>query len=504
MKGTVNENRERDFIERNAKTNPDVARRRLLQWMLKAGWTLPAASILSASAITACGQGGLDADSGFLASRNTDGGAFGEGGDEIKVAAIGPYSGIGSFVGAILQRSLDASVAHINSTGGVGGRKVRVIPKDISAADVQQVINAYQDIAGAGDYAGLVFGVPGGITELQDRIATDQLLVAAAFADLKTEGNLYPQNQALRPVFQFLLPTDWSLDLMADYCANDRGYSRVALMYDDTTGGGEIVDRSRSSLSKVGMSLSSVVTYTLNNSNFGPQLSKIGNPNSFWIWGLATDVANAVKQIDDAGRAYATINEAKAGTNPQLMGSPAALGEKKWAELAGESAKAGTLTAWHIGGLIYLPQFAIRGWLQEYLDTFPSGGEETPANALAMIMKAVEKTGNIQDRKGLIRAVETMGPVTFAAMPYEFTADNHLAVHPDDMIMVTLERGGRPARAGYDVGREWEDVFPTGYVGPTHLVRPTREANTRRHPEVMKQIIEEGWGTNCPRECETH
>ncbi|MCC7075658.1 MAG: ABC transporter substrate-binding protein [Acidimicrobiia bacterium] len=502
----MNENREREFIERNAKSNPDIARRRLLEWMLKAGWTLPAASVLSASAITACGQGGLDADSGFLAGRQDQaGGAFGEGGDEIKIAAIGPYSGIGSFVGAILQRSLDASVAHINATGGVGGegRKVRVIQKDISAADVQQVINAYQDIAGAGDFAGIVFGVPGGVVELQDRIAADQLLIAAAFLDLKTPGELYPQNQALRPVFQFLLPTDWSIDLMADYCANDRGFSRVALMYDNTSESG-IEDWVRSGVTKAGLSLSSVTTYTLNNSNFGPQLSKLGDAQSFWIWGLATDVANAVKQIDDAGRAYITIDEAKAGTNPQPMGSPAALGEKKWAELAGESAKAGTLTAWHIGGLIYLPQFAIRGWMQEFLDTFPSGGEETPANALAMITNAVAKAGNIQDREGLITAVETMGPVTFAAMPFEFSADNHLAIHPDDMIMVTLERAGKPARAGYEVGREWTDVFPTGYVGPTHLVRPTIEANTRRYPDVMKTVMEEGWGTHCPAGDPTH
>jgi len=55
-------------------------------------------------------------------------------------------------------------------------------------------------------------------------------------------------------------------------------------------------------------------------------------------------------------------------------------------------------------------------------------------------------------------------------------------------------------------------VFPPGYTGPTQLVRPTIDANRRAHPEVVDQVLREGWGTQCTRhpdgslgtECKIH
>src|SRR5207244_3020657 len=51
-------------------------------------------------------------------------------GDTIKVGVIGIFSGVGAFVGRIVNNSLDAAIQQINSTGGVNGRKVEVIKRD--------------------------------------------------------------------------------------------------------------------------------------------------------------------------------------------------------------------------------------------------------------------------------------------------------------------------------------------------------------------------------------
>lgn len=488
------EQAEFDFINRNM--GKEVARRRLLEWMVKAGWSLPAAGFLSAGVLSACGGGKGGIGGG------ESGGGFGGGGDEMKIAVIGPFSGIGSFIGAILERSLDASTQQINSTGGIGGRKIRLEKKDISAADVQQVINAYQDIASAGDFAGIIWGVPGGIKDQADRIGTDQILISGCFIDLFSDGELYPQNKQLRPVFQFLIPTNWSIKVLLEYVKDNRGFSRIGLIYDNT-GGDTVAERVRQFAGDAGVSVTGTAGYTLNNSNFGPQISQVGNPQSMWMWGLATDTANAIKQLQDQGKQYTDINGAKSGEHPQPMGSPAALGERKWAELAGDAAKAGTLTAWHVGGLIYLPQFQIREWMKKYLDKFPTGGEESPADSLYMIASAVKSAGSITDRAKLIEAVEKAGKQKFASIDFEFGPDNHLSKHPDDLIIATLERG-KPANDTYKLGREWKDVFPPGYVGPTQLVNPTLDANRRRHPDVMKTIVDEGWGTQCPLDNPIH
>ena len=37
------------------------------------------------------------------------------------------------------------------------------------------------------------------------------------------------------------------------------------------------------------------------------------------------------------------------------------------------------------------------------------------------------------------------------------------------------------------------------FVGPTHLVRPTLDANRRAQPEYMAWILENGEGTQCTK-----
>jgi hypothetical protein len=84
----------------------------------------------------------------------------------------------------------------------------------------------------------------------------------------------------------------------------------------------------------------------------------------------------------------------------------------------------------------------------------------------------------------------------------------------DDLILVTLEKSSGAAKTdpAYQLGAEWKSVFPAGYVGPTHLVRPTLEANKRAHPETMAEVLRLGFGTQCTKhadgtlgkECKIH
>ncbi|MCZ7527907.1 MAG: hypothetical protein M5U14_16920 [Acidimicrobiia bacterium] len=182
------------------------------------------------------------------------------------------------------------------------------------------------------------------------------------------------------------------------------------------------------------------------------------------------------------------------------MGWPGGTGEKKWAELAGDAAKTGSLTTWHMGGLIGLPTFPIRTWMQDYLGIPATGGEESPANGLWALVEAVRRAGTT-DREAVVTALEGL-TTTFAGLEYGFEPDRHLAITEDQLVLITLERHTGPAETDppYQLGREWEEVwlpaFPD-YVGPTHLVRPTLEANRRAFPDTVTEILEGGWGTLC-------
>ena len=199
-------------------------------------------------------------------------------------------------------------------------------------------------------------------------------------------------------------------------------------------------------------------TYQLGNSDFGPALQRLkaARPDMISIFGLSGDTANFVIQIDQLGSAYVdtpTAKDPSKGWHPHIFGSPGGTGDHSWADLAKDSAKPGTITAWHVGGLVYLPEFAIAGWMKKYLDKLPTGGEESPADGLYTLLKGVEKAGTT-DRVRLVQAIETQGPLKFASSTFSFTADRHLNKTPDDMIIVTLERKGG------------EHAFPDGCLPP--------------------------------------
>ena len=62
------------------------------------------------------------------------------------------------------------------------------------------------------------------------------------------------------------------------------------------------------------------------------------------------------------------------------------------------------------------------------------------------------------------------------------------------------------------LGTEWREFFAPGYVGPTHLVRPTLDANKRAHPDVIDEVLKLNYGTQCTKhpdgsfgnECKIH
>jgi len=259
-------------------------------------------------------------------------------------------------------------------------------------------------------------------------------------------------------------------------------------------------------------------TYGLGTSDFGPQLQSMqgGKPEAVLIFGLSGDTSNFVKQIDAAGAAYVDTPTAKAGGawHPHLMGSPGGTGDHTWADLAGASAKVGTITAWHVGGLLYLPDCNIRKWISARGDT-PTGGEESPADATWALLKGIEKAGTVTDHDKVISAIETQGDLTFANLPFGFASDRHLSKTRDDMIIVTLERKSGPVSTNppYKLGHEWEVEGAINQRNqPVQLVRPTLSANKKAFPDAMQTVLKDRYGTQCTlhsdgtmgKECKIH
>jgi branched-chain amino acid transport system substrate-binding protein len=473
-----------------SESTPDYSRRDFMAWAGKVGF-----ASMSMLALTSCGAGTKKSASGSKT------GSFTGGGGAMKIGVIAPFSGVGAYVGRIVNNSLDAAVAQINSTGGVGGRKVEVVKRD-TGTDPAAGVKAYQAFAGDSSVIGILWCGGLGLEESRAQIQRDNMPIIAVFNDLWSPGNLYPKGKE-RSIFQMIMPDRMAFDLLATYCKEDRGYSKVGLIY-DTLLYSPVKEYFQAAMASHGLGTAGIETYQLNDADFGPQVNRLKSQKgeALMVWGVSGDTAGIVKQLDKVGASYVDTPTAKSGSwKPHIMGSPGGTGEHTWADLAGSAAKVGTLTAWHVGGLVYLPSFAIRGWLQKYLKTSTTGGEESPADGLWTLCQAV-KTAGSTDRQKMVTAIETMGDIKFASIPFSYSADRHLSKTPDDLILVTLERSSGPAQTdpAYSLGTEWKSEFSTGYVGPTQLVRPTLAANKRAHPDVMDEVLRLGYGTQCTKQ----
>lgn len=493
-----------------------VSRRRFLQWAGHAGLAAAAAAGVPALLVS-CAYG----DDGPPGSAGPATGGRGGASDTLRIGVVAPFSGVGAFLGAIVDRSLDAAVRQVNSTGGVGGRKVELVQRD-TGIDPAAGPRVYADLASKG-VVGILWCGAVGFSQALPQVKRDQMPLVAVFNDPFSSGHLYPDgDRAGRSVFQILLPDRYAKSVLATYAAADRGYRTAAYMYDALLDPGATARaRFEESFTRAGIEITGVETFSLVDSDYGPQLQRLreGRPEVLYIDGLNTNTAGVVSQLHDLGAAYVDTPAAKrgrdAGWHPHVFGSPPGTGDRSWVELAGDKARVGTVTAWHVGGLVYLPSFAIGGWMRKYLGREPTGGEESAPDALAALLAGVRKAGST-DRAKVVRGMEEAGPVTFASLEFGFTRDRHLARTPDEVAIVTMERGASgpaPTDPPYQLGVEWSPGHPFAATpaGPTQLVRPTLESNRRAHPALVAQILGQGYGTQCTRrdgglvpECRIH
>src|SRR4051794_18937983 len=490
---------EQDFIERQV--DQSISRRHFVQWAGKAGVSGVAISALGGGFLAACSSKKKDdsvATDAPKSSETTSGAGFsGAGsGDTIKVGVIGIFSGVGAFIGRIVNNSLDAAVQQINSTGGVNGRKVEVIKRD-AGTDAAAGVKAYQEFAGNKDIVGILWCGAPGLEESRAQIKTDNMPVIAVYNDLFSLNQLYPQGPE-RSMFQIVIPDVMAIDAQVNYAHSDRGYNKISFMYDTLTAPYQKAFFD-AAVKKYGINVTSQETFQLNDSDFSPQLQRMKGKGieSIIIWGLVGDTANIVKGIDRLGGAYVDTPTAKSGSwHPHLMGSPGGTGEHTWADLAGEAARAGTITTWYVGGLIALPTFAIRDWMKKYLNKTPTGGEDTPADGLATLLEGVKKAGST-DRTKVVQGIETMGKIKFASIDFDFTADRHINKTVDDLIFVTLERSSGPAKTDppYELGTEWRGVFAPRPLGPPPPARPPPHGTTPAPPPAPGQGMKIGDGT---------
>lgn len=468
-------------MTRGATWSEEISRRRFLR-MAGAGGV----AVASSSVLASCSRGG-------------------GGPDTLKVGVVAPFTGPGAFLGTVMSNSLEASVRKVNADGGLKGRKVEVLLRDASD-DPDVASQLYDELARQDGMVGLLWGGALGLERLIPKMEQGGLPVVAVFGDPFSEGLLQPVSTARSPLFQTAVPDDYAMTVLASYASDDRGYSTAALLYDvGREPEGTKPARFERTFRQAGFDVLGVEGFATDDVSYEEQLRRLQGPvpHVLYVDGNPSDLAAIVKELDRMGASYVDAPTAKGPQwHPHVFVGPAGGTDQTWLAEAGDAVASGTVSSGHVGGVIARPDFAVGDWMRRFVGKEPTGGEESPADGLGAILEALQKAGTT-DRARLVGAMESLDRVTFASLPFSFSRDRHVARTADDVVVLTVEhlRGPVPTDPPYQLGREWQGdgFFKGSAAGMTWLVRPTLEGNRRAHPEVVGQVLTEGFGTQCTK-----
>jgi|CXWK01.1.fsa_nt_gi branched-chain amino acid transport system substrate-binding protein len=457
-----------------------------------------------AASLAACSDKSVDKDT----SNSTGARGTGTGSDDtLKVGVVVPTEGLGAFIGNVVERSLGITEDAINKKGGVGGRKVSIITENTPVEGLVDATTAsYNKLAGIDNMAGILWCTALGIPQNADAIKRDNMVVMSVFQDVSFERALWPAPNSARSVFQFLLSVEAAIDPIINYASVDRKFKNIVMARDILLTGPfekplkEVYARVTE---EAGLEAFPDVEFTLGTADFGALVQQLQETNAecVFIAGGPDETALIARELAARGNDYIDLPTAQSDEfRPQLFGTPANMGERRWVELAGDAAKVGSITAWHIGGLLDSADIPIAKMAEAWKPgTRLTGGEENPADAVWTLLQGVDKAGSVTDRAAIVSAIETAGPMEFSYLPYEFTDKDHQRVKTEDIVLVTLEREDGPVKTDppYELGSEWKNYFKgQGYM-PNWLVRPTLEANMRAHADHVKKLLADKRGIAC-------
>jgi len=423
---------------------------------------------------------------------------------KIKVGVVAPFSGLGAFLGAIIDRSIGPAMQHVKDVQLFPGIEIELVKLDARAEDLEQgTTKAYTALAADPAVIGIIWGTPFGLDTLAGVIERDNMPVISIFSDEYTKGNLYPKTST-RSLFQTLVPDRMAVDRLLEYAVKDRKYESVGLLNDNFVY--KDMAYVKDLAAKHNIDLVGVEPFSLASADYASQLGRLQakKPHCLLIWGLAENTAGIVKQLDALGAGYVDTPTAKSGEwHPHVMGSPGGTGERRWADLAGPAAKIGSLTCWYASGFtVGLPDFPTYNWMSKYTNRYPTGGEDIPPDALYALVESARRAKSV-DRAAMVDSLEHFKD-KFAGLEFSFTKDRHLSVRDVDLALATLERVTGPAQTDppYELGREARETWPKidpNYAGPSLLVRPTLDPMKKYLPDLAKVALEKGYGIQCTK-----
>jgi branched-chain amino acid transport system substrate-binding protein len=228
-------------------------------------------------------------------------------GPPVRVALNTEITGTGALVGDLAKKAADIAVAHINQTGGVGGRPMELIVEDAQSSN-EGALAALNKAAGEDHVVAMVGPIK----------STQILAIEARIRELELPTFIGGTNPTLtqhnNPWLFRLRPTDaLAGPAAAHFMAEDLQLRRVGILHDSDAGGTTGADLVEQALKNAGRSVVRRESYKTGDRDFTAQLLSLKQAG---IDGLVLYTTNP----DDG--AVILRQAAEQGLEAKLIGSP--------------------------------------------------------------------------------------------------------------------------------------------------------------------------------------
>jgi branched-chain amino acid transport system substrate-binding protein len=280
---------------------------------------------------------------------------------DIKLGVIAGMSGAGTSYGIGIRQGAEMAVKEINAAGGIKGRKITLVDVD-DASNPAQSVTAMQRLVS--DKVDLIVGGWGSSQvlanmEVAERAGIPYIVVGATNPKITTDKNKW--------TYRVIFTDSVQAEQIAEAAVKRMGMKRIAVIHDANDYGVGNRDIFLSSLKKLGVEPSVVVSYQSTDKDFTAQLSRIREAN-----------ADGVAIFGTIPAAPAIMNQARdLGIKARFIGT-GGLANENLMTLAPKASEGTVLTTYFHEDVD--PES--RAWAQRYVKDF-SGGSQPARPVLA-------------------------------------------------------------------------------------------------------------------------
>ena len=241
--------------------------------------------------------------------------------NEIKIGAVLPLTGSAAVWGENAKMGMDLALQEVNETGGVKGRKLKVVYED-SQSDAAKATSALQKLITT-DKVQVVIG----------DIASSSVLAMAPIAEKAKVVLLSPgaSNPDISKAGEYIF-RNWQSDALegdedAKYAYSQLGYRKVACLYVDNAYGTGLMNVFTKRFTELGGAILQCESFPQGSTDMRTQLSKIkqGKPDAIYMPGYPPEMAISLKQARELKMSLPFLST-QAFDDPKIL------------ELAGEAA----------------------------------------------------------------------------------------------------------------------------------------------------------------------